>query len=180
MTDNKGDILSVDYVTVPGQLYALVSFVSPEGRQKNDQMGMKLRGCFPNKVEADQHAKLLQKTDPAMDIFLMDMYKWVAIPPDRNNAGDEHFQEEFLQNLMSQYNESQENAKAMFNERVQTLKSGEATLDDLSESKYYTKPAPPQDEHPSQLLEKMKSEYPELSVEELVKKMQEQNENSTE
>lgn len=169
---SQDDHLVVDYVTVPGQTYCLVSFVSPDGAQKNSQMGMKIRGCFPTKDEADQHAKVLQKTDPSVDIFLVDMYKWVLIPPDRNNIEDEHYQEEFLQNMMKQYKENQANAKQMFDDRVQFLKSG-GTIDDYENSKFYTKPTPQQESHPSVFIEQVKQDFPDLTEKEIAEKAQE-------
>lgn len=76
------DHLQEDLLTVPGQRFALVSFVSPHGKQKSDQCGMKIRGVFNSKEEANAHVKRLQKEDNTFDIFLVEMYKWVLIPPD--------------------------------------------------------------------------------------------------
>jgi len=53
--------LEQDYLTVPGQLFACVSFVGPDLPQKNEKFGMKIRGCFATRDEAARHAKRLQK-----------------------------------------------------------------------------------------------------------------------
>lgn len=115
--------LDDDYVTVPGQLFALMSFVAPTGtNQKNDKFGMKIRGCFATREEAHSHVKRLQQVDGLTDIYLVDMYKWLLIPPDPSAVDDHEYQEEFLNNLVKGYRESQLLAKQHFNERKEAIK----------------------------------------------------------
>lgn len=115
--------LEDDYVTVPGQLFALVSFVAPTGtNQRNDRFGMKIRGCFATRDEAHAHVKRLQQVDAVTDIYLVDMYKWLLIPPDPNALEDQEYQEEFLNNLIKGYRESQALAKQHFQERKEAIK----------------------------------------------------------
>lgn len=117
------NVLDDDFITVPGQLYALVSFVAPTGtNQRNDKFGMKLRGCFASKEEAQGHVKRLQMIDKITDIYLVDMYKWLLIPPDPNALDDHEFQEDFLNKLIKGYRESQELAKQHFMERKEAVK----------------------------------------------------------
>ena len=83
-SDEKYPDLDVDYITVPGQLYAVISLVGPNGtNQRNDKFGLKIRGCFASMEEAHSHVKRLQQVDKTMDIFVADMYKWLLIPPRR-------------------------------------------------------------------------------------------------
>ena len=42
-------LLEQDFISVPGQIYALISIVGPDCPQKNDNFGLKIRGVFPNK-----------------------------------------------------------------------------------------------------------------------------------
>ena len=119
--DETVDVLEEDVITVPGQLYALVSFVSPTGNQRNDKFGMKIRGCFPTRDEASAHVRRLQKFDNSFDIFLVDMYKWLLIPPDANSVESQEYQEEFLQNMVKGYHENQALAKQHFLERKQAV-----------------------------------------------------------
>ena len=74
--------LEQDYTTVPCQLYACLSVIGPEAPQKNDKFGIKIRGAFNSRDEAASHAKRLQKEDATFDIYVVDMYKWLLIPPD--------------------------------------------------------------------------------------------------
>lgn len=115
--------LEDDYVTVPGQLFALVSFVAPTGtNQRNDKFGMKIRGAFATKDEAHQHVKRLQQADGTMDIYLVDMYKWLLIPPDPTAIDNQEYQEEFLNDLIKGYRENQAMAKQHFQERKEAVK----------------------------------------------------------
>lgn len=117
------DELEEDFITVPGQVYALVSFVAPTGtNQRNDKFGMKIRGAFATKEEAHQHVKRLQQFDKTMDIYLVDMYKWLLIPPDPTAIDDTEYQEEFLNSLIKGYRENQALAKQHFQERKEAVK----------------------------------------------------------
>ena len=118
-----GLILEPDYLTLPGQNFALVSFVGPEFcRQKSGQFAMKVRGCFATEEEAKAHVKRLQRSgDNVVDIFLVAMYNWVPCPPDPMAVQSQEYQEQFLQDLMSGYAESQRSAKEIFNDRKEKV-----------------------------------------------------------
>ena len=168
--------LEQDYLTVPGQLFACVSFVGPELPQKNDKFGMKIRGCFPSRDEAGTHAKRLQKEDAIVDIYVVDMYKWLLIPPDREQIEDTHYQNEKLEEIMTKYRANQSQAAAMFEKRKRDMvakpQEGEFPYIDPSDenSKFYTKPDVPPIPHPADFLEALKVEFPEASMDELVAK----------
>ena len=168
--------LEADYLTVPGQLFACVSFVGPDLPQKNDKFGMKIRGCFPSRDEAGTHAKRLQKDDGIVDIYVVDMYKWLLIPPDREQIQDTHYQNEKLEEIMTKYRANQSQAAAMFEKRKRDMtakpQEGEFPYIDPSDenSKFYTKPDVPPIPHPSDFLEALKLEFPEASMDELVSK----------
>ena len=168
--------LEADYLTVPGQLFACVSFVGPDLPQKNDKFGMKIRGCFPSRDEAGTHAKRLQKEDAIVDIYVVDMYKWLLIPPDREQIEDTHYQNEKLEEIMTKYRANQSQAAAMFEKRKRDMiakpQDGEFPYIDPSDenSKFYTKPDVPPIPHPADFLEALKLEFPEASMDELVAK----------
>lgn len=112
------DYLDEDVVTVPGQTYALVSFVTPTGpRQKSDKFAMKIRGSFGTKAEAEAHVKKLMRIDPSFDIFLVETGRWLAVPPDPNSIEEQEYSQQFLNDLMKGYKESQLAAKQHFAER---------------------------------------------------------------
>jgi len=174
------DTLEQDFITVPGQLYALISIVGPDCPQKTDKFGIKIRGVFNTRDEAGSHAQRLQKNDPTFDIYVVDMYKWLLVPPDSKQIDDVTYQEEFLQNMMTEYRENQSSAKRMFEERKAGMieKSKEALEANKSmpyitagddNSKYYTKPDQAPSAHPSEYLDDLKTKNPDKDMEELVK-----------
>jgi hypothetical protein len=113
--------LETDYTTVPGQIFACLSVIGPEAPQKNDKFGIKIRGAFATRDEAANHAKRLQKEDPTFDIYVVDMYKWLLIPPDPTKIEDVHYTNEKLEEIMTGYKENQAQAARMFQERKQAM-----------------------------------------------------------
>jgi hypothetical protein len=168
--------LEQDYTTVPGQLYACLSVVGPECPQKNDKFGIKIRGAFNSREEAASHAKRLQKEDATFDIYVVDMYKWLLIPPDPSAIDDVHYTNEKLEELMSGYKENQQMAAKMFEERKRDMmESGTNTFIKPGDenSKYYTKPDEAPISHPAEVIERLKKEKPDAPMEELVKEADE-------
>ena len=119
----KNPELDVDYVTVPGQNFCVLSIVGPTGtNQRNDKFGLKIRGCFSSAEEAGSHVRRLQQADPTVDIFLAEMYKWLLIPPEVNAIDNQEYQEGFLNDLIKGYRDNQAAAKQHFNERKEAVK----------------------------------------------------------
>ena len=166
--------LEQDYLTVPGQLFACISFVGPDQPQKNEKLGMKIRGCFATRDEAASHAKRLQKEDAIVDIYVVDMYKWLLVPPDREQIEDVHYQNEKLEEIMTKYRQNQAAASAMFEKRKRDMMAkpqpGEFPYIDPSDenSKFYTKPDVPPIPHPAEIVEELRKEFPDKTVAELV------------
>ena len=162
--------LETDYTTVPGQAFACLSIVGPECPQKNEKFGIKIRGAFATRDEAANHAKRLQKEDGTFDIYVVDMYKWLLIPPDSDKIEDVHYSNEKLEEIMSGYKENQSQAARMFSERKQGMmetKSHHSAGDE--NSKFYNKPDEAPIPHPAEVLERLKKEKPDTPMEELVK-----------
>lgn len=115
--------LQPDSLTVPGQRYALVSFVGPDDglRQKNERLGMKLRGCFATLEEAREHAKRLMDLDSLVDIFVVEMYQWAVVPPDASAIEDVVYRDQLLNDLIQGHVRNQKQAKAVFEQRKQAI-----------------------------------------------------------
>ena len=116
------DYLDEDTIVPNGQRFALVSFVGPEQRQKNEKLGMKIRGCFATREEASSHVRKLQAFDGSVDIFMLEVGKWVPIPPSVEEIEDVEYQEKYMNDLMKGYKESQLKAKEVFQERAEAIK----------------------------------------------------------
>ena len=162
--------LEQDYTTVPGQLFACLSVICPEAPQKNDKFGIKIRGAFSTRDEAASHAKRLQKEDPTFDIYVVDMYKWLLIPPDPTMIEDVHYQNEKLAEIMTGYKENQAQAARLFNERKQAMTEAKDYISPGDEnSRFYTKPDEAPIPHPAEVLERLKKEKPDAPMEDLIK-----------
>ena len=167
--------LEQDYTTVPGQIFACLSVVGPDCPQKTDKFGIKIRGAFSTRDEAANHAKRLQKEDSTFDIYVVDMYKWLLVPPDPAAIEDAHYTNEKLEEIMVKYRENQSQAARMFEERKRDMMAVKAPGDmpyikpGDDNSKYYNKPDEPPISHPAEILERLKTEKPDASIEELVK-----------
>lgn len=167
--------LEQDYTTVPGQLFACLSIVGPECPQKTDKFGIKIRGCFATRDEAASHAKRLQKEDSTFDIYVVDMYKWLLIPPDPAMIEDAHYTNEKLEEIMTKYRENQAQAAKMFEERKRDMMAVRVPGDmpyikpGDENSKYYNKPDEPPISHPAEVLERLQKEKPDAPIEDLVK-----------
>lgn len=167
--------LEQDYLTVPGQLFACISFVGPDLPQRNEKLGLKIRGCFSTRDEAANHAKRLQKEDALVDIYVVDMYKWLLIPPDRSQIEDTHYQNDKLEEIMTKYRQNQSAAAAMFEKRKRDMVAKPQDgpfpyIDPADEnSKFYTKPDVPPIPHPADVVEELRKEFPDKTFAELVK-----------
>ena len=173
--------LEQDYTVVPGQLFACMSLVGPDLPQKNDKFGMKIRGAFATRDEAASHAKRLQKEDATFDIYVVDMYKWLLIPPDPSHIADTHYNDEKLEEIMVKYKENQAQAASMFQDRkrgltqkpLDSVEEGKFITPGDSNSKYYSKNDEATISHPADIVERLKTERPDANIEDLIKEADE-------
>tara|TARA_R110002074_G_scaffold876_4_gene5351 strand:+ start:1986 stop:2813 length:828 start_codon:yes stop_codon:yes gene_type:complete len=169
--------LEQDYTVVPGQVFACLSVVGPECPQKTDKFGIKIRGCFATNAEAAAHAKRLQKEDATFDIYVVDMYKWLLIPPDPDKIEDTHYNDNQLEEMMSSYRENQAMGKKLFEERkrdamakpIPGAEEGAFSKPGDENSQFYTKPDEPPISHPAEILKELQVEFPDKPIEELIK-----------
>ena len=122
------DHLEEDFVQIPSQQYALISVVSPTSNQKHNACALKIRGVFSTKEDAQHHVKRLQQADNTFDIYLVDMYKWLPIPPNNDAIEDKEYQETMLNEIIQGHKEQQLRAKQHFEERKRD--SLQTTLED--------------------------------------------------
>jgi len=111
----------IDYLNeddpILGQSWVCMSFISPEGVRNCKIRGLKVRGVFSSKDEADQHAKDLQEIDPDFHVFVGEVGKWLPQDPDPNSISDQQYREKELNRLMKDYKTNLVKAKAMESER---------------------------------------------------------------
>jgi hypothetical protein len=124
--------------------------------------------------EASSHARRLQKEDATFDIYVVDMYKWLLIPPDRDHIDDVHYNDDKLEEIMSKYRENQALGTKMFEERKRDMMAkpipGEMPYIKPGDenSKFYNKPDEPPISHPADVLKRLQEEKPDAPVAELI------------
>lgn len=111
------DHLEEDLIQIPSQRYALISIVSPQSNQKFSTCALKIRGVFATDDEARRHAAKLSKNDTTFDVFMVDMYKWLPIPPETDLIEDRVYQDERLNALIQGHKEQQELVQQHYEER---------------------------------------------------------------
>jgi len=109
-----------DDTKVSGQNYALISVVSPESNQKSKNLCLKVKGVFGNLEEANKHAEMLQKIDSTFDIYVVEMYSWLLLPPDPSLIEQKHVDQK-LNEIIGGHRENQLKAKMYFDERKREL-----------------------------------------------------------
>lgn len=119
------DTRKIDYLTedapLAGQSYVCMSFLSPEGIRNCKVRGLKIRGVFATRDEADRHAEEIQKIDSDFHVFVGEVGKWLPWDPDPNSVTDQNYKEEELQKVMQAYNKNREQVKKLEKERKDEL-----------------------------------------------------------
>lgn len=134
MAEPQEVYLEEDPIKVPGQRYACMSYVSPNvTNQKAEYIGEKIRGCFGTLEEAQKHAERLSKMDKGFDVYIVEMYNWVKVPPNPDDIHDHVHHEKWLNDHVREYKEEQIKAKQHFEERknemLQNVKNDNARID---------------------------------------------------
>jgi hypothetical protein len=109
-----------DTEKVSGQNYALISVVSPQSGQKSENICLKIKGVFKTLEDANKHAEMLQKINSTFDIYVVEMYSWLLVPPDPTLIEQKHVDSK-LNEIIGGHRESQLKAKMYFEERKSEL-----------------------------------------------------------
>lgn len=126
----------VDYLTedepIPGQNWVCISFLAPEIEKiKNCSLrGIKIRGVFNKREDADIHAEKLRKKDPDFDIFVGEVGKWLPWDPAPDQVEDEKWQEKELNHIAGNYKKAREQSKVVFDARKEELMKKTAVEED--------------------------------------------------
>ena len=79
--------------------------------------GLKIRGAYSTKEEAEMRAKKLQKMDADHNIFVGQVGKWLPWDPKPSDIADQEYAEEELNTLMKKYKENEEAREVHHKER---------------------------------------------------------------
>ena len=84
--------------------------------------GLKIRGSYPTQEEAELRCKILREIDPNHDIMVGPVGLWMPWDPEAYKTGRVEYLEEELNQLMSEKNKNEANAKTAFEQRVKESK----------------------------------------------------------
>lgn len=112
------DYLTEDTILPEGQKFVCISFLT-DPSNKLTLSGIKIRGVFSTLESASEHAKKIQSVDPAHNVFVGEMGKWLAFDPDSSSeaAGNAEYANEQLNSIMKGYLENQEKTKIFYEKR---------------------------------------------------------------
>jgi hypothetical protein len=117
---NKIDYLSED-PEIYDQKWYCASFISPEGIMNTNIRGLKIRGSYSTKEEAEKRADYLRSIDSNFDIFIGQVGFWCPLCPDPNDSSDQNYKEAQLQELVKREQEMREKNKQTQEERKKEL-----------------------------------------------------------
>jgi hypothetical protein len=84
--------------------------------------GLKIRGVYPTIEEAELRCKMLREVDQNHDVFVGPVGLWMPWDPEAYKTGRVEYMEEELNQLMSEKNKNEFNAKTAFDQRVKESK----------------------------------------------------------
>lgn len=84
--------------------------------------GLKIRGSYPSMEEAELRCKMLREVDPAHDIMVGPVGMWMPWDPEAYKTGRVEYMEEELNQLMSEKQKNETNAKNSFEQRIKETK----------------------------------------------------------
>jgi hypothetical protein len=134
MSDKKTEINIESYMErdtqlrVPNQEYAVVSIIGHGLNQTYEKTAVKIRGVFNDIERAKSHALALQKIDDMFDNFVVEMYAWLILPPEKLDLDIEtHYADQKLEELIQGQIESTNQNKAEFERHKVELAGGAET-----------------------------------------------------
>ena len=112
---------TIDYLSEDTHIsgFALVTIIGPEYSQKNDIMGMKIRGLTKTVDEAKALTKRIMEYDDTCDIYTVEAGKFfpLIVKKEENKIQDIEYANGELNTLMKSYTENLINRNREYNER---------------------------------------------------------------
>jgi hypothetical protein len=84
---------------------------------KTSIRGLKVRGVYDSRQEAEQRAKILHRMDQDHHVFVGSIGQWLPWDPEADAIADQEYIDEGLNNLMGEYKKNQINKDQFFEER---------------------------------------------------------------
>jgi hypothetical protein len=84
--------------------------------------GIKIRGAYPTQQEAELRCRMLREVDPNHDVYVGPVGLWMPWNPEAYKTGRVEYLEDELNQLMSEKNLNEKQAKVAFEKRVRESK----------------------------------------------------------
>ena len=84
--------------------------------------GIKIRGTYDNRREADVRAKVLQRKDPNFHVFVGQVGYWLPWDPNPDNIKDQEYANDQLNTLMKKYVENRDHRDEMYAQETEDRK----------------------------------------------------------
>lgn len=154
-----------------GQEWCCISFLSPEGVYNCKVRGVKFRGGFPTRKDADAWAEHLRSIDKYFHIFVGETGKWLAWDPALDSVPEHKHSDKRLDKMVKEQRKNNmrdlnilagkkkqqiDNSESVHNKRVE---DGKKNAKNVKKSETVTKaPLPPKNNHSSSAaLEKLRA-----------------------
>lgn len=89
--------------------------------------GLKIRGVYGSRGEAEARSKKLQRADTLHNIFLGEVGKWLPWDPAPTEVNEQEYAEEQLNNLMKKYKENEDNREMFMRENRNRMRGSGPT-----------------------------------------------------
>jgi RNA recognition motif-containing protein len=86
--------------------------------------GLKVRGVYASRAEAEARSKKLQRNDPIHNIFLGEIGKWLPWDPEPTDVTEQEYAEDQLNTLMKKYKENEEAREMFMRENRNRMRGG--------------------------------------------------------
>jgi hypothetical protein len=100
---------------------------SEKNEFRTNVRGLKVRGVYASKAEAEARSKKLQRNDQIHNIFLGEIGKWLPWDPEPTDVGEQEYAEEQLNTLMKKYKDNEEAREMFMRENRNKMRSGPST-----------------------------------------------------
>ena len=149
LNDEYDDFLFKNKTKLEDEFYAQNNF-------QTTVRGLKIRGAYGDKKEAEMRAKKLQRTDPLHNIYVAEVGKWLPWDPSPHEVSEQEYAEDQLNTLMKKYKENEEQREAFQKEQRESRRpekkkvfSDDGVPDDVGVTLNVVRGAPKEDSVPS-------------------------------
>lgn len=119
--DEYDDFMYTNGVKLEDDFYAKNNF-------QTTMRGLKIRGSYGQKEEAEARAKKLQKMDPDHNIYVGQVGKWLPWDPSPSAIPDQEYAEEQLNTLMKKYKENEEARQVFHKEQRERARKNKGVM----------------------------------------------------